>query len=162
MRRSIGKRFPPQHATLDKAHGRIEQRTIRTTTALNHYLDFPHIGQAAAVDRCVCDRHTDTPSIERAYLITDLSPQQASPAQLLALNRGHWQIENRLHWVRDVTFDEDRSQVRKGHGPQVLAALRNFVLTLLRRIIKRPRTSIASALRYFAARPDQALAVLFA
>lgn len=78
---------------------------------------------------------------------------------MLALNRGHWHIENRLHWVRDVTFDEDRCQVRKGHGPQVLASFRNFIIGLLRCLISCPRTSIAAALRYFAANGKQALAV---
>ena len=87
------------------------------------------------------------------------TPEQADPGQLLALNRGHWSIENRLHWVRDVTFDEDRCQVRKGHGPQVLACLRNAVIGLLRRLIRQPRQSIASMIRHFAAHPAQALAV---
>lgn len=103
---------------------------------------------------------TGTQSIERVCLLTNLDPQQATPSQLLALNRGHWCIENRLHWVRDVTFDEDRSQVRKGHGPQVLAAMRNFVISLLRRISTRPRTSIATAMRHFAASPALALALI--
>ncbi len=81
---------------------------------------------------------------------------------MLALNRGHWGIENRLHWVRDVTFDEDRCQVRKGYGPQVLACLRNFVIGLLRPLITDARTSPASLPRYFAALPEQALAVFTA
>jgi hypothetical protein len=78
---------------------------------------------------------------------------------LLELNRGHWCIENRLHWVRDVTFDEDRSQVRKGHGPQVLASLRNFVIAVLRRLVTNARTSLATLLRYFASLPAQALSL---
>lgn len=100
-----------------------------------------------------------TQTTERVFTITDLAPHQAGPSQLLALNRGHWGIENRLHWVRDVTFDEDRSQVRKGHGPQVLAAIRNFIIGLLRRMIANPRTSIASAMRHFAASPAHTLAL---
>jgi hypothetical protein len=67
-----------------------------------------------------------------AYGVTSLAPGQADPARLLALNRAHWAIENRLHWVRDVTFDEDRSQVRKGAGPHIMASLRNLVISLLR------------------------------
>jgi len=66
------------------------------------------------------------------YGVTSLSPAQADPARLLALNRGHWEIENRLHWVRDVTFDEDRCRIRKGAGPRVMATLRNLVISLLR------------------------------
>jgi hypothetical protein len=64
--------------------------------------------------------------------VTSLAPTQASPARLLALVRAHWTIENRLHWVRDVTFDEDRSQIRRGAGPQVMATLRNLAISLLR------------------------------
>lgn len=64
--------------------------------------------------------------------MTSLAPTQASPARLLALVRAHWTIENRLHWVRDVTFDEDRSQIRRGAGPQVMATLRNLAISLLR------------------------------
>ena len=66
------------------------------------------------------------------YGITSLSPQKADPARVLSLNRNHWSIENRVHWVRDVTFDEDRSQVRKKAGPHVMASLRNLVISLLR------------------------------
>lgn len=69
---------------------------------------------------------------ETVYGVTSLAPDQASPARLLALGRAHWTIENRLHWVRDVTFDEDRSQVRRGAGPQVMASLRNLAISLLR------------------------------
>ena len=69
---------------------------------------------------------------ETVYGVTSLAPAQASPARLLALVRAHWTIENRLHWVRDVTFDEDRSQIRRGAGPQVMATLRNLAISLLR------------------------------
>lgn len=67
-----------------------------------------------------------------AYGITSLPPAAADPARLLALNRAHWSIENRLHWVRDVTFDEDRCRVRKGAGAHVMASLRNVAISLLR------------------------------
>lgn len=102
---------------------------------------------------------TGKQTFERVWLITDLTPAQADPARLLALNRGHWCIENRLHWVRDVTFDEDRCQVRTGHGPRVLASIRNFIIGLIRRLITSSRTSIPSILRHVAARPAEALAV---
>ena len=69
---------------------------------------------------------------EVAYGITSLSPEKADAQRLLSLNRGHWCIENRLHWVRDVTFDEDRSQVRVGEGPRVMATLRNLAISLFR------------------------------
>ena len=69
---------------------------------------------------------------ETVYGLTSLSPQQASPAQLLAYNRGHWQIENRLHHVRDMTYHEDRSQVRRARRPHAMATLRNVAISLLR------------------------------
>lgn len=68
----------------------------------------------------------------------------AAPARLLALLRGHWAIENRVHYVRDRTFDEDRSQVRTRHAPQIMATLRNLALSLLR-LAGAP--NIAAALR---------------
>lgn len=69
---------------------------------------------------------------ETVYGITSLVPQKADPARLLQLSRGHWTIENRLHYVRDVTFDEDHCCVRKGKGAQVMASLRNLAISLLR------------------------------
>lgn len=94
---------------------------------------------------------------ETAYLITSLSPQQAGPQRLLELNRGHWEIENRNHWVRDVTFDEDRSQIRTGTGPHLMACLRNFAISLLR-LAK--YENIAAALRELGARPHLALRLI--
>ena len=146
------------HETLDTGHGRIECRRIETTTALNAYIDFPHARQIARVQREVTRAGRTT--TETAWLITSLAPEHADAERLLALNRGHWAIENRLHWVRDVTFDEDRCQARTGAGPQVLACLRNVAIALVRRLIRGRRTSIASALRHLAACPRQAIAAL--
>jgi hypothetical protein len=92
---------------------------------------------------------------ETVYRITRVAPERGDAARLLALNRGHWAIENPSHWVRDVTFDADRSQVRKGAGPPVMACLRNFVISLIRRLLRSSSTSIASALRHPPARGDR-------
>jgi len=81
---------------------------------------------------------------ETIYGVTSLSPTQADAPRIGELVRGHWQIENRLHWVRDVTFDEDRSQVRTGTGPHALASLRNFAISRLRLA---GSTNIARAVR---------------
>ena len=83
--------------------------------------------------------------------------EQASATCLLELVRGQWTIENRSHWVRDVTFDEDRSQVRTGNVPQVMAALRNTAIGLLRLA---GESNIAAACRRLAAQPEQALTLL--
>jgi hypothetical protein len=71
-------------------------------------------------------------TVERAVGVTSLTTEKADPGRLLALNRGHWQIENSVHYVRDVTYDEDRSQVRRGNRPQAMASLRNVAISLLR------------------------------
>jgi hypothetical protein len=124
--------FPPQATTTDKAHGRLEIRRLWASPALNAYLAFPHVGQVFCLHRQVCELATGATRRETVYGVTSLSAVQASPSQLLALVRAHWTIENRLHWVRDVTFDEDRSQIRRGAGPQVMATLRNLAISLLR------------------------------
>jgi Transposase DDE domain len=137
-------------------HGdRQERRVLRASAALNGYVRWPHVGQVCALERTITRRGRTTR--ETAYAITSLPPTQASPQRLLALWRGHWSIENRLHWVRDVTFDEDRCPVRTGAGPQVLAALRNTVIGILRRA---GHTNIAAALRTYAGQPRTALALL--
>ena len=92
-----------------------------------------------------------------AYGLTSLSPARANPARLLALTRGHWAIENKVHWVRDVTFDEDRSQVRKHAGPHGMASLRNAAVSLLRLA---GVTNIAAGLRRCAWQPTLALRLI--
>ena len=91
------------------------------------------------------------------YAVRSLAAERATPSRLLELVRGQWQMENRSHWVRDVTFDEDRSQVRCGSIPQVMAALRNTAMGLLRGA---GYSNIASACRRFAAQPDLALTLI--
>jgi hypothetical protein len=117
-------------------------RTVRTTTRLNDYLDWPKVGQVCRVERLVkCGGQEQR---EVAYAITSAGPEWAGAAALLAGWRGHWGIENRLHWVRDVTFGEDASRIRTGAAPQVMAALRNAAVGLLRLL---GATNIAEALR---------------
>ena len=99
-------------------------------------------------------RGTKKWSRETVYAITSLTATQASPAGLAAIIRGHWMIEDRLHWVRDLDFDEDRSQIRTASGPRVMATLRNLAITILRLA---GHASIAAALRYQARRPDRPL-----
>lgn len=111
----------------------------------------------ARIDRFSRDLKTQETREETAYIITSLTPEKASPECLLALNRGHWEIENRLHYVRDYTFDEDRCQIRKGSGPHVMASLRNFAIGLLRLHGYR---NVAMAQRCLAARPRVAMALI--
>jgi predicted transposase YbfD/YdcC len=90
------------------------------------------VAQVFRIERTVRHCKSGKTRHETVYGVTSLHPQQADACRIGELVRGHWEIENRLHWVRDVTFDEDRSQVRTGTGPRVLASLRNFVISCLR------------------------------
>lgn len=130
---------------------------MTTTTALNTYLDWPGVQQVFRIERRIVQVRTGELRDEVIYGLTSVPPDRASAADLLAANRAHWGIENRSHWVRDVTFDEDRSQVRVGSIPEVLATLRNTAISLLRLA---GATNIAAACRRNAAQPWEALALL--
>jgi predicted transposase YbfD/YdcC len=145
--------------TIDLQRGRKEIRHIKVTCALSDYLqrDWPGVAQVAQLTRTVTTKKTGKTTIEVVYLITTLSRQQACPYRLLELVRGHWSIENSSHYVRDVTFLEDRSRLRTGHAPQILAALRNLVITLIHR---HGSSQIASTRRSFSSHPERAFAWL--
>jgi predicted transposase YbfD/YdcC len=143
--------------TVDLGHGRIEQRNLTTSEALVGYSDWPGLAQVFELGRHVLLQKTGEERVEVVYGGTSLSPARATPERLLALVRGQWQIENQSPWGRDVTFDEDRSQVRCGNIPQVMAALRNTTIGLLRWA---GHTNIAAACRRLAAQPVQALALI--
>jgi hypothetical protein len=128
--------------TVDKGHGRRERRTLKATTALNEYLDWPGVAQVGQVETEVVKDGKTTQEIR--YFITSSSRAVAGAALLLKWVRGHWSIENRLHYVRDVTMGEDASRIRKRSGPQVMAAFRNAAIGLLRTM---GVTNIAEALR---------------
>lgn len=112
-------------------HGRIETRRIWTTTALNDYLDFPHVGQAFVIERERIEKKTAKSSTELAYGIASRTPEQADAPQVLKTNRGHWGIENGCHYIIDWNFDEDRSRIRTGHGPENVSRLRRFAVGIL-------------------------------
>lgn len=125
-------------------HGRIEIRKIWTTTELNHYLDFPHVRQAFLIERNSMDKKSGKESTDIAYAITSRTPEQADPEKLLAINRGHWSIENSCHYILDWNFDEDRSRIRTGYGPENISRLRRFVIGVIK--AKRVR-SVAQKMR---------------
>jgi hypothetical protein len=148
-------------------HGRRETRMLwaladpalnaRAGEAGTHQAPWPHLAQVCRVRRRRVDVRTGEIEDKVTYAITSLPPERADAATVLALLRDHWGIENRLHHVRDVTFDEDRSAVRTKAAPQVCAACRNLVIALLRRI---GVTNIAAACRTFAGRPLTAIALI--
>jgi predicted transposase YbfD/YdcC len=143
--------------TLDLGHGRIEQRTLQTSTVLVGYSNWPGLAQVFQVERQIITKKTGEVREEVVAGVTSLPRERADAGRLLALVRGHWHIENQSHWIRDVTFDEDRSQVRCGNIPQVMAAFRNTVIGLLRWA---GYTNIAAACRRCAAQPTLALELI--
>jgi len=113
-------------------HGRLETRKIWTTTELNDYLDFPHVGQAFLVERHCTDKKTGATSREIAYGLTSRTPEQANPQRVLQVNRGHWTIENSCHYILDWNYDEDRSRIRTGYGPENITRLRRFAIGVIK------------------------------
>jgi predicted transposase YbfD/YdcC len=145
------------HRSAERGHGRREIRSLKVVT-IAAGIAFPHATQAVQITRRT--RPLTGPRrwrTETVYAITDLPPHQARPEQIAAWIRGHWQIENGLHWVRDVTYGEDHSQVRTGNTPQVMATLRNLAISALRLT---GTVNIAAALRQCARNAHRPLAIL--
>jgi hypothetical protein len=139
-----------------KGHGRLERRTITTTPWLNEYLsDWPGVEQVFRLERQ--RRVNGKVTVEVVYGITSLSPLAADAAALLGYTRGHWGIENGLHYTRDETLGEDRCRVRRGQAPRVLASMRNVAVYLLRQA---NYPSVAAAVRAVSACPHLALDML--
>lgn len=137
--------FNEEFTTKEKGHGRIEIRTIQVTDKVDK-INFPYARQAFKIKRVTTDLDGKNKSVEIAYYITSIPPEDSDDDVLLTTTRNHWQIENCLHWVRDVTFDEDRSQIRTGNGPRVMASLRNLAISLFH---LNGFDNIAKALRRF-------------
>ena len=140
---------------VDKGHGRVEVRHLVASCELNTYLDWPHLAQVLLIERVWWERGKRQQAVR--YALTSLPPEAANAGRLQALVRGHWEIENGLHYVKDVTLGEDRSTVRMGHGPSVMAMLRDTVVSVLHRAGWR---TIAERLRYYSGEVAAALALL--
>jgi predicted transposase YbfD/YdcC len=135
--------------------GRVELRILKAVT-VNHF-GFPRAAQVIQVTRKTRNLRSRRWRTMIVYAITSLTHAQASPARLANLLRGHWGIENGLHYVRDTTFAEDHSQVRTGSGPSVMAILRNLAIGVLSRS---GPVNLAAALRHHARDPARPLATL--
>ncbi|MEV4315770.1 ISAs1 family transposase [Actinocrispum sp. NPDC049592] len=140
-----------QHTTEDTGHHRIEHRAIHLRTAPDtpDDLDFPGVAQVFRITRDRTDRATGKHETHTWFGVTSLTPEQADPACIAFLLRGHWRIENRLHWVRDVTCTEDTSRLRTGNAPRAMASLRNLASSALRTT---GWINIAQALRHMGPR----------
>jgi predicted transposase YbfD/YdcC len=138
-------------------HGRIERRELVCSEIMAGQTEFPRLGQIFRVERERVEKKTGKRTMEVAHGITSLGGKEAGARRLLGLTRGHWRIENQSHYVRDVTYGEDRSQVRDGTIAQVMAAMRNTAIGLMR---VAGRSNIAAATRYYRSHPWEALALL--
>ena len=116
------------------------------------YLDWPGAKQVCLLERVRRSKGKET--TETICAVTSLGPAEASAERLLAISRGHWGIENRLHWTRDMALGEDACRARTGEAPEILAAIRNAALWLLR---SSGLTEITASLRRHAATPHEAL-----
>ena len=156
-----GMGYPPKDfrfATLtNKGHGRLEVRTLTTSSQLNDFLDWPFLQQVFQLERTITVSKTGKTRHEIVYGITSLSAEQASPWQLLTMLRSYWQIENSLHYPRDVTLQEDQTRFKERSAAHCMAILNNLVLGIL---AKSDFPFVPSARRFFAAHPEQALSQL--
>jgi len=156
----------PALTTTELGHGRTEHRTVRLAPLATDTHDlgyphprFPHATHAFRIDRRTIQHHNGQPRTHTALGLTSLTGHRAHPHTIARYVRGHWHIENRLHWVRDVTYREDHSRVRTGNAARTMASLRNLAISALRQA---GHTNIAQALRHLArdaTRPLQLLGI---
>jgi predicted transposase YbfD/YdcC len=141
----------------NKGHGRIETRTLTTSSQLNDFLAWPFLQQVFKLERTITILKTKKTRQETIYGVTSLSADQASPAQLLDMLRSYWMIENGLHYPRDVTLHEDQTRFKKHAAAHNMTIINNLILAL---IASTNFSFVPSARRFFAAHPDTALALL--
>jgi predicted transposase YbfD/YdcC len=140
--------LPTQHTqTITTGHGRLEYRYLTVSSQLNDYLRWPHVGQVFRLQRVVQSKKTGKLSYSVVFGITSLTAEVCSPQRLIQLIRDHWHIENRLHYVRDVTFQEDACKIRQPKRQRLLACLNNLVIALIR---QSPFQYVPEARRFFA------------
>ena len=154
----------PAVSSVDTGHGRRVRRTVQAVEA-PAWIDFPGAAQVVRIRRTTTtakrgstggNGRAKKKTTEVVHLICSLPMDQAQPEAIASWARGHWAIENRLHWVRDVVFDEDRHQLRTGNGPQIMAALRNLAISLIR-LAHGATAPIAATTRAMARRPRRAI-----
>jgi predicted transposase YbfD/YdcC len=141
-------------STFDHAHGRSEWRTLTVSSALQGYLDWPFAAQVFKLEQRFVRVADGKEFHEVSYGVTSLTRAEASPQQLLALKRGHWGIENGLHYRRDETLREDWYHLTRGHTAHVMTILNNLVLGL---ILRQGKRNVPQARRHYDAHPEEAL-----
>ena len=146
----------PSISSVDTSHGRRVRRTVKALD-VPKWVDFPGSAQVVQVRRTRTVKGRKR--VEVVYLVCSLPMTDAQPEAVAAWVRGHWGIENRLHWIRDVVFDEDRHQLSTRNGPEIMAALRNLAISLIRLFLG-PGVSIASTARSLSRRPKRAIKLI--
>lgn len=142
---------------VSKGHGRVETRILSASSDLQGYVDWPGVAPGLRLERRVYFPATGQSTTEIEYGVVSLAPDQIDLPTVLERWRGHWSIENQLHWSRDVVMGEDASRVRSGHAPQALAALRNAVISLVKRL---GHASLTEARRHYALNLHDALSII--
>lgn len=141
-----GRGAPDYSEVTPPDHGRIETRRIWCSAKLNSYLDFPYVGQVFLIEREVFHKKSQKLTRETALGITSRPAEQANAQRLLTINRGHWAIENSCHYIIDWNYDEDRSRISKGNGPENMTRLRRFGIGLIKMFAK-GKTSVAEKMQ---------------
>jgi len=137
---------PDYSEPLTLAHGRLESRSIWTSTELNNTLNFPFVGQVFAIQRYALDKKTGEESNEIAYGLTSHTSDSANAEKVLTFSRDHWGVESH-HYIIDWNWDEDRCRIRKGHGPANITRLRRFAAGLIK---AKSKDSVASTIEKLA------------
>lgn len=143
--------------SVSKGHGRIEKRTLTTSSQLKDFCDWPFLEQVFKLERSITTLKTKQTRQETVYGITNLTAEQAGPQQLMTKLRSYWQIENGLHYRRDVTLQEDRTRFSRHSAAHVMAVINNILLGL---ILHSKHTYLPSARRFYAAHLDDAFKLI--
>lgn len=130
----------------DNGHGRLDERTVHASDEVDwlrrRHPDWPDLRGIVRVEGRRLDWATGKQSVQHRYYLTSLDPRQTGAARMGELVRGHWSVENQLHWCLDMSFHDDASRVRKDHGPQNLAAIKRLVLGLAKRSLPQASTPL--------------------
>jgi predicted transposase YbfD/YdcC len=140
--------------TIEKGHGRIEVRRLVVTSQMKGYLRWPHLEQVFRIEREVEEISTGKQRREVSYGVTSLRSEEASAARLMEIVRGHWAIENGLHYRKDKTLKEDACRLKRGEAAQVMAVINNLIVGL---VLRQGMKNLAEARRRYSAYPLEAL-----
>jgi len=140
--------------TIEKGHGRIEERRLTVTSQMKGYLEWPGLEQVFKIERRVEEVTTGKVREEVSYGVTSLRREEATASRLMEIVRGHWEIENGLHYRRDKTMKEDECRLRRRKAAEVMAVINNLIIGM---VLGEGMKNLARARRHYCARPLEAL-----